>query len=391
MRLAFYYHIPIIVKNDGLYIPGYFGVFLDSLAMNVDTLVLFLHEGNNKDAVESVYRLNSKNLEFISLGSKTSAWKRALKPSKVLSIVKQHSDFDYLLVRSPSPLAPYFPKYVNDKKLIFMIVGDYGDGAANYAIKGFRDRIIQLFLYYNHWLFLKVIRKFPVMVNSDALYEKYKNETKQIFKIKTTTLSQLDFFDREDTCKGEIVQLLFTGRIDMAKGLSELIEALAQLVQKDIKVHLNIVGWELGGGNIVKNILISKARSLNIVEEITFHGFKSIGNELFDMYRNADIYVLPSYHEGFPRTIWEAMANSLPVITTKVGSIPTTLHHLENAYLIDPKNSTQLSEAISELINNTDLRKNLISKGLALAKENTLEVQSKNILNNIKKLMHEQI
>ncbi len=389
MKLAFYYHIPAIVNNDGIFVPGYFGLFLDSLADEVEKLLLFLHEEKANEQMESDYKLKAKNIEFINLGQKTPSWNRALFPARILLKFKVHSNFDLLIVRSPSPLAPYFPKFINPLKLIYMIVGDYADGALNHTVKGFRDQIIKLFLYHNNYLFMKVIQDYPIMVNSDTLFEKYKEKTKQIFKIKTTTLLRSDFFSRTDTCVNETIQLLYTGRIDMAKGLSELLDALAFLIQKNIKTHLNIVGWELGGGDLIKNELLDKATLNHTNHNITFHGFKSVGEDLNTMYRNADIYVLPSYHEGFPRTIWEAMANSLPVITTRVGSIPSTLTHLQNAYLINSKDSNQLAIAILEIIKNPILRQKLIKNGFEMAAENTLEIQTKKIIEILKNLIHE--
>ena len=74
----------------------------------------------------------------------------------------------------------------------------------------------------------------------------------------------------------------------------------------------------------------------------------------------SDVYLLPSYHEGFPRTIWGAMSNGLPVISSSVGSIPDILTHKENVFLIEPKNINSLYEAILEVVNNAKLRKKLL-------------------------------
>ena len=63
---------------------------------------------------------------------------------------------------------------------------------------------------------------------------------------------------------------------------------------------------------------MAKAKS----EQVTFKGFIPFGPDLFAEYYASDIYILPSYHEGFPHSIWEAGCRSIPVIATKVGGIP---------------------------------------------------------------------
>jgi glycosyltransferase involved in cell wall biosynthesis len=86
---------------------------------------------------------------------------------------------------------------------------------------------------------------------------------------------------------------------------------------------------------------------------------------------------MPSYQEGFPRSIWEAMANSVPVIATTVGSIPYNLSDGEDALLIPPKSADAIADKIELLINDATLRKNLIAKAMKVAREVTLESQSK--------------
>jgi len=376
MRLGFYYHIPVFVSDNGdFYLPGYLGVFVDALAKELEQLVLVMH--TTKDISNSDYLLKSKNITLVNLDNKTPAWHRMFFHKKILNEkLKEIVNCEILLVRSPSPLAPYFHKYLKQAKLVFLIVGDYQSGAAQMKINGIRDRFIRLFLFYNNFLFKKQIRKTDIIVNSPELALKYKNASKSIGLIKTTTLSEKDFFDRKDTCTGEMIHLLYTGRIDTAKGLFELLEAFAQLKNEIQKIQLHFVGWEDHPDKPVEMLLQKRVKELNINHSVTFHGKKKVGDELNGMYRMADIYIIPSYHEGFPRTIWEAMANGLPVIATKMGSIPYYLKNNQEALLIEPKNVSQLKDAINSIIENVELRRKIISNGKKLAVENTLEKQT---------------
>lgn len=387
MILAFYYHIPIAKKEHGLFIPSYLGVFLDSLAASVAQLYVVLHEANASQSLECDYQLKNKNISWINLGLKTPAWHRDLFYNKVLkNKLTDLEQCDAFIVRSPSPLAPYFHKFLSNKtKLFFMIVGDYLDGATHLKTSTFRDRLIYQYLKYNDRNFTKQIKKTAILVNSIGLFEKYKTIAKSIHLIKTTTLSSNDFYIREDTCQSDTIELLYTGRIDVAKGLLELLEATHILIKENYHLVLNIVGWEQDDiARPVENKMKAIAKNVGIEKQLIFHGRKTVGPELNKMYQQADIYVIPSYHEGFPRTIWEAMANSLPVIATKVGGIPSYLTHEKNAFLIEPKRVDEIVSGIKNIIENKPLRKHLIANAIELAKENTLEVQTKNMISIIK-------
>ena len=64
MKLAFYYHIPVFkTDKNALYLPGYLGIFVDALALEVEILVLIMHTSSNSDNAD--YQLKSKNIRLI--------------------------------------------------------------------------------------------------------------------------------------------------------------------------------------------------------------------------------------------------------------------------------------------------------------------------------------
>lgn len=390
MKLAFYYHITLHKHNEQLSLPGYLGVFVDSLASEVEELYLLMHQANSRESKEADYVLKSKNIHWINLGLKTPVWHRDIFHRRFLKkSLKKIENCDAMIVRGPSPLAPYFKKYLNNQKLVFMVVGDYMESVQQRKLKSIREWFELQYLKYNDYLFRKAMRNTDIMVNSPKLFSKYKDLAKSIHQIKTTTLSMDDFFTRIDTCQNDLVELLFTGRIDPLKGLFELVEAVNVLRQEEVNVRLNIVGWEYKEGKPVEERLRGKIEYMGIADYVIFHGRKPVGPELNKMYRMADIYVLPSHEEGFPRTIWEAMANGLPVITTDVGGIPAYLTHEENVYMIKPKDAALIAGAIKILITNQDLRQRLIKNGQDLARQNTLEIQTKKLVNIVKGIIYE--
>jgi len=385
MKLAFYYHIPIAEQNGILLLPSFFGVFIDSLASNVETLFIIMHQANDREVSDCNYQLNSNNITWVNLGLKTPAWHRELFHRAVLKVaMKSIECCDVLVVRSPTPLAPYFHKYVKKNKVWFMIVGDYLEAIDHYKNSGFRNKLVYLYLHINDFFFQRRIRKTNILVNSPALFNKYRNKAKSIFQIRTTTLTDSDFYIRDKNYLNQQVELLYTGQFNPSKGLFELIDALSSLVKEHLSVRLHLVGWEDDVKKTVENALKERALKLGVANHLIFHGKKSVGLELNKMYRLANIYILPSYHEGFPRTIWEAMANGLPVVATNVGGIPKILEHGKNVYLIEPKKSDEITSAVKELIKNNLLRETLIKEGFLLARENTLEIQTKKLVDILK-------
>ena len=104
-----------------------------------------------------------------------------------------------------------------------------------------------------------------------------------------------------------------------------------------------------------------------------YRGYRSLGRDLFALYKHADIYVQASLRtEGFPRSVWEAMAHSLPVVATRVGSIPYDLRDGHSARLVTPRCAEALAGGIWDVLHDRDLRRRLIVNGFTLARSNTL-------------------
>jgi glycosyltransferase involved in cell wall biosynthesis len=385
MKIAFYYHIPIIVKPDGLYVPGYLGVFVNELANNCETLYYIAHQARKHEEDAADYKIPAKNISFVDLGLKTPSWYREIFHKRVLKKpLKQINECDVLIVRAPTPLAAYFYKYLNKTKIWYLVVGDYLEATDHYRTTTFRNKLIYYYLHINDYFFQKRIKKTPLLVNSPSLYDKYKKVNDQVFLIRTTTLSQNDFFYREDTSFADIKNIVYAGSYSPAKGLFELLDAFQLLIEEGTNAKLHLVGWEDNPDKPVEVALRKKCEVLGISDLVVFHGKKKIGPDLNAMYRMADVYVIPSHHEGFPRTIWEAMANGAPVVATAVGGIPRFLENGKNAILIEPQNIIQIKDALYKVLNDRSLRKKLMKEAYATVADNTLEVQTHKMVSIIK-------
>ncbi|SDM92091.1 Glycosyltransferase involved in cell wall bisynthesis [Geoalkalibacter ferrihydriticus] len=170
-----------------------------------------------------------------------------------------------------------------------------------------------------------------------------------------------DLFTRDVDRFGKAIKLLFVGRLERAKGVYVLLDAVSILYKKDIVISLDVVG-----GGAEYDALVEYSTRLGISKSVHFHGLIKDKDKLKKMYQGADIFVLPSFNEGFPRVVYEAMLSSLPIITTAVGSIPSLLVHEKSALFVPKNDSNALADAIEVLIRNSQLRK-ILSDGSACA------------------------
>jgi glycosyltransferase involved in cell wall biosynthesis len=359
------------------------GIYIDGLAAKCEQLVLFAHL-EEFDAEEHNYRFSQGNISIVNLGKKTSAYGRLILGFQILSVAELRTpSWQHLIVRAPTPLAPWFRLMTKKERIHFLIVADEKEGRKNLKGTSIRNSILKLFLGITDALLTKSITGTSSFANSIALQRKYAQLGISTNKVTTSTITEHDFHQRTDTCQSEVIKLLYTGRIDISKGLLDIVEAIEILRQKKIACHLDIVGWDEQDGKIT-NTIKSRLTGLQLLDSVTFHGKKSVGAELNKYYQKSDIYLMPSHHEGFPRAIWEALAQSLPVIATSVGSIPFTLKSGCEALIIPPKKPAALAAAIEEIKSNTKLRKSLINKGFRLAKNNTIEKQIEILISKLR-------
>jgi glycosyltransferase involved in cell wall biosynthesis len=146
--------------------------------------------------------------------------------------------------------------------------------------------------------------------------------------------------------------LLFLGDIGHRKGIHDLVRALPAVSRWIPEVRL------VAGGRGDIDAVRRSAKELGIEKHVLLPGYVS-GPEKFRLLAEAAIYVLPSYNEGVPISILEAMSVGLPIVTTPVGGIPDVIRDGEEGFLVSPGATDQLVRRIVELLSNENLRKRM--------------------------------
>jgi glycosyltransferase involved in cell wall biosynthesis len=325
--------------------------------------------------------LEAKNLRWVSLGPRGSVPQRLFLARKIVRPIREHAaELDALLIRGPSPLLPQVARAVAPVPVGLLLVGDYVAGSHGLKQPAWRKQGILLWARLNQWQQLGVARRALTFVNSKKLFAELAPHVPELVETKTTTLRTEDLLRRPDTFQTPPHRMLYAGRIDRDKGLLHMVEALRLLRDRGHDVVLDVVGW-CERGDSTEDDLRALARRLDVSERLVLHGFKKVGPELWECYRRADVYLIATISsEGQPRTIWEAMSQSVPVVATRVGSMPLFLEHEQTALLIEPRSADAIASAVERLIEDGVLRRRLIERGFRMAEENTLERRAKELV-----------
>jgi colanic acid/amylovoran biosynthesis glycosyltransferase len=157
----------------------------------------------------------------------------------------------------------------------------------------------------------------------------------------------------------ECFEILCVGRLIPAKGQHLLIEAIHRLVRQGWQVRLRLVG--AGADEASLRQLASR---LQIEDEVIFEGPVNQSG-IRSLYANADLFCIPSFAEGIPVVLMEAMAMEIPCVTTRVAGIPELIRDGIDGLLVAPSDVDDLVVALARLMADPDLRRRVAKNGRA--------------------------
>ncbi|TRX51648.1 glycosyltransferase family 4 protein [Fulvivirga sp. M361] len=181
--------------------------------------------------------------------------------------------------------------------------------------------------------------------------------------------------------------ILFLSNFLKSKGVLDLLEALSRLKNLSLDFTAIFVG---NPADITHEQLQEKTRLLNL-EKYVLILQPAFGSEKKKILANADVFCLPTYYsnEAFPLVILEALMNGLPVISTTQGAIPEIVDHGENGYIIKPHDITSLTNYLTSLIQDQNLRKSMSTNAREKFSNNySDDVFRKNLLKIFKEVLN---
>lgn len=156
------------------------------------------------------------------------------------------------------------------------------------------------------------------------------------------------------------IKLLFLGRVGARKGIFDLLDVLASNKLSFVGKFYLTIG---GDGEVDKLTRFIKDNGLE--ELVDYKGWIS-GRDKLQLLETSDVYILPSYNEGLPISILEAMSYGLVVVSTYVGGIPEIVTDGKNGYLFNPGDKPEIYNVLIKLIEHEE--------HLASFRENSFQV-----------------
>ncbi len=158
--------------------------------------------------------------------------------------------------------------------------------------------------------------------------------------------------------------ILYVGRIQGRKNLPRLVEAYARLRKQGLDAKLVMVGkkdWQ-------SEQLLGKIKELGLEDCVLFPGFVPF-DDLPLFYNAAEVFVFPSFFEGFGLPVVESMASGVPTITSFGSSLEEVAG--DGALLIDPRDTDSITAALGKVLGDPALQRDLAARGLERSKQFT--------------------
>jgi glycosyltransferase involved in cell wall biosynthesis len=165
---------------------------------------------------------------------------------------------------------------------------------------------------------------------------------------------------------------LFLSNLIESKGIYVLLEACRMLKEEGVAFHCDYVGGEskLISGEAFRSAIAERG----LTDCVTYHG-PQYGAAKDRFFREADIFVQPTFDDCFPLTLVEAMQYRLPIVSTDVGAIPDIVTDGVNGFVCPQRDVQALAEALRKLIAEPQMRVAMGQRGYELYRERmTLEV-----------------
>jgi len=166
--------------------------------------------------------------------------------------------------------------------------------------------------------------------------------------------------DQPELETAPLVHFLFMGRLGQRKGVYDIIESVSRVKSDNVQIHL------YGDGEIDE--IKRRILAAGVSHKVMVHGWIE-GSQKDSTFRQANVLLLPSYHEGLPISVLEALAYGLPVLATDVGGIAEAVEDGVNGYLIAPGACDMLANRIDQLAVSPNTRLEMGKSGYRMAAE----------------------
>lgn len=302
-------------------------------------------------------------------------WKKLIEVRKAVKAVKP----DLVYITPNSAGAPFYKDFITVMMLKMMgqkiVMHFHNKGVATRQNR-----------WLDNWLYRRYFKGVKLILLAEALYEDVKRYVKRedVF-VCPNAIPMLTMAEQTVSPNDNVPHILWLTNIMKTKGIMEFLSALKILNDKGVKFQADFVGGltkEMSGEEFDEALA-----AMGLKGCCAYFGPK-YGDDKYVFFRQADVFVLPSYTEAFPVSILEAMQFALPVVASNVGGVSAEVEDGVNGYLIGGKqpvmlntfrpNPREIAEKIETLLTDSALRQRMGEAGREkFEKEFTLEVFEK--------------
>lgn len=317
-------------------------------------------------------RADGERVSFVSLPHYLGPWQYLLKFREIQkAAINAVSKKDAVILRVPSQIATSIQNYLSRDNYPYglEVVGDPYDVFAPGAVKN------PLRPFFRWWFTLQLKRQCAnacavSYVTEKALQSRY-SPSPEAFSSHYSSIelpdSAIVTAPREAYQEKSTFTLITVGTLaQLYKAPDVLIDAVAACVRDGLDLKLVLVG---DGKHRAE--LEARVTALNLKERVHFCGQLPAGDAVLAQLDQADLFVLPSYQEGLPRAMIEAMARALPCIGSNVGGIPELL---PDEYRVPPGDVIALAAKIREVITNPGRMNQMSVCNLKKAKDYSVDI-----------------
>ncbi len=259
-------------------------------------------------------------------------------------------------MHSPDVVHIHFSSYISFyRKLVFFILAKLiGMKVLVHVHSGIFDRFRdsgKMHAFFIEWIFEKADRVIALSKNWEKLLRSYAPNAR-IRLLYNPVPTSLYAESTPWNHRLPELQVLFMGRLGNQKGTYDIIRAIPSVLARNEKIRFVFAG----DGEIEKAVALCEKAGL--MEHVEFPGWLE-GDDKVRRFRESDIFLLPSYGEGIPVSVLEAMASGLPVICTPVGGIPDAIEDNVNGCIVDPGDVEMIARKINELSSSREARERI--------------------------------
>lgn len=315
-------------RNNNFFCEKRTGEFAEELVKLGNQVTMF-GQFIESDSKTHTYNISNSDIKIYALPATKIKILRYLKLYLSMLPKVYHSDFVYI----------FFPSSFKYTAFLSLILdkpyGLYVRGQKNI------DSKLSLRIYKHAHAVFTVSDSFTQLI-------KKKSNNKKVSTIRPMiNFSEIDINYHRNYLAPEFLNILYLGRIEKDKGIPELLNAIKCLKNKKTNFKLTLVG---DGGYYDE--MLTTIKKLGIESLVSVLGNIEDTESIKKTYSEADLFILPSHHEGFPRTLYEAMIFGTPIITTFVGGIPAIMTDHKNCIEIDVKSQSSIVEALIYAMDN---------------------------------------